>query len=86
MTSSEVKNVPPAGGKPKGKPWYRQATPFLVFAGPAVVVVASLVSAYLAFSARTTWSRKTITRPVKRLTIASRKTHTLPRSNWTGRC
>ncbi|GAB7128922.1 FixH family protein [Silvimonas sp. JCM 19000] len=50
MTSSEVKNVPPAGGKPKGKPWYRQATPFLVFAGPAVVVVASLVSAYLAFS------------------------------------
>ena len=32
------------------KPWYKQATPFMVMAGPAVVVVGSLFCVYLAFS------------------------------------
>lgn len=43
VAKSEELKTPP-------KPWYKQATPFLVFAGPAAVVVASLFCVYLAFS------------------------------------
>ena len=32
----------------KSRPWYREPWPWIVMAGPALVVVASLVSAYLA--------------------------------------
>lgn len=35
---------------PAVQPWYREPWPWIVMAGPAVVVVAGIITAYLAFS------------------------------------
>ena len=35
---------------PSAKPWYREPWPWILMAGPAAVVVAGTVTAYIAFS------------------------------------
>jgi hypothetical protein len=42
--------MPPTSHTPPVEPWYRQRWPWLIMSGPAVVVVASLVSGWLALS------------------------------------
>lgn len=54
--NSHVKELPPHSGRHRapasgaGKPWYRHAWPWLLFAGPAAVAVAGSVTIWLAIS------------------------------------
>lgn len=49
-TSARAGQTPKPAHPDDGKPWWKFAHVWLVFAGPAIVVVAGLVTAYIAMS------------------------------------
>lgn len=50
MTAAATTTTTTAQGTVDGRPWYREPWPWIVMAGPAVVIVAGVITAWIAFA------------------------------------
>ena len=51
--SSKVVNQSGSAEPQESKPWYKERWPWLLMAGPAIVVIACIITIYLAFTQHT---------------------------------